>query len=838
MRICSRKTVKMSDSKQNRTSSAKERVPQPRPGKKERRFLKRNFRHAGDESDEVSFTKTPKMGQSDEQVEIQTTMDQVQQWMKSDKSYCPPAITTPLENLAKFDDFEKYGATQEQESRLREIEAQRIMDSLKDASTPILFQDFMNFFGPVNQQNYNYLSSLATQLLSAMSICSHDNQLLVFEHCSELFLSSEYSRSVSALKSRFDKDTKSDEGDSKNSDGTPKLLPHSNAELYCALLDYSTAVLARFAVYGVSDEYWHTRVAGGLARLSAKLKFLLADPKKYAKLSLEDGQDLLAKEEAFEYLGLSKKLHADVPIYDSPGTAALTSKERSNRVAELQGLIKQKDSISKLYFAEMLLVSNWAIDSLKSMLVSVRGSQLHGLSSSAFDICALTYKSGLNGPTILMFQDREGEILGSAQREFVRLSYMGFKLVHQAASAVSNRLTSAPPRTHPSNPDDSVTLNLELSEEQSGGRTRLRDVPLHLHSLVDVITVMVPMMCLQPITIRELHETLQIVGSMATLGRAMAHKSLPLKKFTAFGSLRSTAYVRETGPEWENDVRPLSKSLLAEQRLRILDHNRVYGTDNWNNLPGAAKDRVVSEANEQLKRLEQTVSTWVIEEKAVRVSCVRYVFWVMLACSILVVGGILTGALLGDRLTGVDPFDIATFAWVLAGFVILVCKSLLVAEWPWRDFLLGRVPCRSVSELHTVTGIDSQEILAYLLVQESSSILITKGPYNRPFTIRSEDGFAIDIKAEMRTLISSGIIAIKVTTAEGPALVCLDLRPGLPGRAGIQHLDSLEKDDVVIGCSERPEVFDEDQEVPLRSQRQLRWTRILGVYHKPHKKFR
>ncbi|KAF5485649.1 hypothetical protein CGCF413_v013441 [Colletotrichum fructicola] len=87
----------------------------------------------------------------------------------------------------------------------------------------------------------------------------------------------------------------------------------------------------------------------------------------------------------------------------------------------------------------------------------------------------------------------------------------------------------------------------------------------------------------------------------------------------------------------------------------------------------------------------------------------------MTACGILVVGGITAGLIVGERIPGVDPFNIATFAWVLAAFIILIAKSLSVREWPWRDFLRGQVPCRSVSELHTVTGIDEQRILKYLL---------------------------------------------------------------------------------------------------------------------------
>ena len=99
-----------------------------------------------------------------------------------------------------------------------------------------------------------------------------------------------------------------------------------------------------------------------------------------------------------------------------------------------------------------------------------------------------------------------------------------------------------------------------------------------------------------------------------------------------------------------------------------------------------------------------------------------YVITVLLLCSILAIGGILAGLLVGERITGVDPFGILTFTWLLAGFVILVAKSIRVTcnAWPWRDFLSGEGPFLSVSELHSVTGTKEQDILGYLLSRESS----------------------------------------------------------------------------------------------------------------------
>ncbi|KAK1851926.1 hypothetical protein CCHR01_05440 [Colletotrichum chrysophilum] len=180
----------------------------------------------------------------------------------------------------------------------------------------------------------------------------------------------------------------------------------------------------------------------------------------------------------------------------------------------------------------------------------------------------------------------------------------------------------------------------------------------------------------------------------------------------------------------------------------------------------------------------------------------------MAACGILVVGGILAGLLVGERIPGVDPFNIATFAWVLAAFIILIAKSLSVREWPWRDFLRGQVPCRSVSELHTVTGIDEQSILKYLLANDVLTILTTRGPFNICFTRRSEDGFSIDVKSELRTLMTSGIVVVQVEMATGRGLVCLDLRGGIEGRTSINHIDGPREGERLIGCPDLDDLVD------------------------------
>lgn len=64
------------------------------------------------------------------------------------------------------------------------------------------------------------------------------------------------------------------------------------------------------------------------------------------------------------------------------------------------------------------------------------------------------------------------------------------------------------------------------------------------------------------------------------------------------------------------------------------------------------------------------------------VQCRLYVSAVVALSASLVIGGISIGITVGDRIPGVDPFNITTYCWVLAAFVLLVFKSIRVRDWP------------------------------------------------------------------------------------------------------------------------------------------------------------
>lgn len=268
------------------------------------------------------------------------------------------------------------------------------------------------------------------------------------------------------------------------------------------------------------------------------------------------------------------------------------------------------------------------------------------------------------------------------------------------------------------------------------------------------------------------------------------------------------------------------------------------------------------------------MDSWVITEDSVIIRCRGYVVTVIMLVLLLVLGSMSIPFAVKERISGVDPFQITTFSWLLAGFITIIAKSRYVSEWPWHDFLRGQVVCSGVTDVHEVTGVDPQMIIWYLLHAEHDSILRTRGPYNGMFgqvnmrdtTIEEVDmiktmysavfgrkgqevgGFAIDEPVQLSTMLASGFIILKVLNDKGEHLICVDVRKGTDAAAytrlekemflscmsidkDITELTSLRKaqDGEEVRSPGRRET---NNKILKLSVHEFRWNKMLGVYVK------
>lgn len=264
--------------------------------------------------------------------------------------------------------------------------------------------------------------------------------------------------------------------------------------------------------------------------------------------------------------------------------------------------------------------------------------------------------------------------------------------------------------------------------------------------------------------------------------------------------------------------------------------------------------------------LRSKMDQWIIAEDVIIIKCRLYVFSIILIAAIIILGGMAIPFLVQNRILGVDPFQITSFCWFLAGFITIIAKSRYVSEWPWHDFLRGRVVCNSISAVHDVTRIDSQMILWYLLQEENDNILVTKGPYNGMFgrysglsgtkaeeaeAIKSaymslfgrkgaaQGSFAIDEPVHLSTMLASGFVLLKVLNEKGEHLICMDVRKGTEGEAYTR----LEKEEF-LACMNIDKALPEygsNNSSPARASavsekvlkltvHEFRWNKMLGLY--------
>ena len=236
------------------------------------------------------------------------------------------------------------------------------------------------------------------------------------------------------------------------------------------------------------------------------------------------------------------------------------------------------------------------------------------------------------------------------------------------------------------------------------------------------------------------------------------------------------------------------------------------------------------------------MDTWIFAETSVTVECRLYIFTVLLTSTILICGGLAIPFTVQERIRGVDPFQITTFSWLIVGSLLAIAKGRYVSEWPWHDFLHGRVVCRTVSDLADVTGVRPQTVLTKLLHNESKTTLITRGPYNGMFSRKADHsapGFSIDVAVHLRTMLLSGFVIFKVLSDAGEHLIVLNARKG----ALSAHANESAVSARYLSCLDLGHGFMDTDATDVESSSAksanyvlfltsnfLRWKEVLGLY--------
>ncbi|EKJ73106.1 hypothetical protein FPSE_06719 [Fusarium pseudograminearum CS3096] len=741
----------------------------------------------------------------------------------------------------RYGDLSHYAIRDDDEKCLWELEVTRLIDSLGTAQEPLSTSHGNVLTSAVDTSAFNSLGRLSDQMICALSIYGMDDTVATATSPIDSVGGRSYNRLQERLgqrselahvvgvrdplvtrfrhserHSRIPRPPMQQETQVQGDPVPLESLNDDDAPTYYALVDYITTILVRLLLKGCDRRhvYWLSIVLTTLAKISTKLKVLSHDlpifvEQSLDRFSLHNHNYLDALEQTAE------NPHVDPPLL------------RQEMKDVTTGI---KDNYIVNYVSDMTAVSNWLFRLIWHILTDLNTRNTRGRTTDEFDISASVLTLGSRSLPTLAYQNRPGHISGSSSIVALEMYQRAFNLMIDTVKGI--RWNSVP--------IEQVTkgqCTLSIGVDRA-----LPNQSSEIKSMTEIVSIMVLVSCMDP----SLTEDMVKVCSTVRASNVLPKVSNTVQKYAAFFSFRNVPVESNLQPL--QNSRPLSQSFILKSGnvpISVVP-DRDNAPSRWEFSEAAQKDLHKSES--MRRHVSLSARGWAVDEQAISVSCLKYTVSIMVGCSILVLGGLMAGLFVGSRIDGVDPFNLTMFAWIIAGFIILVSKSLRVGEWNWRDFLKGRVTCRTVHELASVTNLDEQGIIMQLLSSEKEWPLISRGPYNSAFSNTGADGFSVDVKPKIGTLFVSGLLVLEVLMESGPALVCLDIRPHITAGENNEATEGAHRGDIpvqvsrnrmvhaqrvplyALACKDVPQQDEAEKDIVFRQQ-WVTWEKIIGLYN-------
>ncbi|KAF0332617.1 hypothetical protein GQ607_000633 [Colletotrichum asianum] len=669
-----------------------------------------------------------------------------------------------IRDLPNFSDLTPYGGiTEDADEELCNLEARRLV-AIANSDSPIKLQGNEDMLGPADENGYFRLHWLGQRLVQALQICEHDALLVNVEYVDwTSSQTSSYANIQARLLSYFDPAT----GDERFS-GSPLLQGENYQRCHHAMVNYLTAVLVKVILQSFRGNHWVNSIVAVIARISAKVKVIGYDLSAAVEQTLQNGSEArsrIQRREAKndEYLAdnLGYEFQDDINV----------PRHTPNRVG-----------YASKYFLEMDLIHNAIIDMLIDSLTAFAVNNPLAPGVDDFESSIALYESFVTPEQILLCEQRDGGIGAASETGVTRAFTAGFQVCLRVWETLKKEKAS-----HTDISWTSVKWICSYVDGQDNVQPHNRRGAVKLGSMARVITATVPYSMISGTFCASLHKLIDKILFSFGQDNRFALVLVEQPKIICTAILRTSRHQsRRPTARDNNDACPVSETFLLQKRAVAHVGNPIQSdshtrTTSW--IPSNRnKTTTLSDREQAKKSLEAARSEyfkWIIDDNAIIISCKWYAWGSLMACALLVVGGLAVGFTVGDRIHAVDPFNISVFCWVLAGFILLVAKAVRVADWSWSHFLRGQVTCRSVGEVVAVSGIDDQLLIAILLRFDSQLHLHTRGPFNVMFLRKTSDilgGFSIDVPIKMTTAVEGGLIQIKILAEWGIGLVFLSAR--------------------------------------------------------------
>jgi hypothetical protein len=721
-----------------------------------------------------------------------------------------------MSGLPKFHDLTQYEISAEDEGCFWKKEVARLVDTA-NSPLPVDLSGNREWFGNADGNGYTNLHRVTLQLQDALDICIHDNELLLVEHMP----TQADHQSLMNARNRLLRDYDHETGEERFQ--RRLRLAEDNDRYYHALVNYITAMMLRVLLRTMRGALWEEHCIMTVAKFSAKLKILLKNLPKSASTSLRRTEEVRFKK------NYKKEIQEEIGYDDQ--MPEVDSKELKERSRWQPGRLDAE----MRYFIVMKTFNLGISRLLLSVLSNLSSNEDTEMSADLFDTSVLMYEDYIMKHRLsLLCSQRDGTIGAASDQRVIESAAAAFEVCLDVWKSLGGETK-----------DESIKSKEHWTELSwmwtELDRHDFSPRPNHIASSVDLsdmksfITAFVPysMVCGSfPSLLHDMSNNVSLIAD-PTAPVKLVRPKLFLASFT----VRTSAHMsRRMNLFKVNDACDLSRSVLVHDKALARSPTRTilskYADEDETVSDMTLRDRRDAQRKKMGKAMEE-FQTWIIDETTIVIPNKLYAWGFLSAGSLLVLGGLAMGLTVGERIDGVDPLGFTTFCWVLAGFVLLVAKSLRVENWPWSRFFRGQVVCRSVNEVHSVTGMDTQIILAILLRLEPRMILIKRGPFNAVFSKKGADGFAIDVPFNTSTLMEGGVILVKVQSLVGDALV------------GIRS-DLWTKYDSVSPKGENAKaarVVCRDFQDPARllklkgdlytlSSHEIQWFRVLGLFEK------
>lgn len=568
-------------------------------------------------------------------------------------------------NLHRYDDLGAYSIPEMEEQRLWQLEVERLLKAAT-SSEPIIFNS-QGILDCISQDNFQKLSDVADQIACNLSVIVHDNSLInnfdKYKRTDMRF----YKKAKQVLQRMSDDVQGRDEDTLKTK--RPALLTERNRDFYFLLVDYVTSILARYLYRCAASTMWYNLCFATLAKYTTKLKILEKDPVKFASMSLEAAEDLEDEKDQHDFLDFVDRGH--------------------------RSLKDEEPFDPKMVYR---VVETSFRDAIHYIFLHVFGGVLfsHDVKKRPDDIeiCHRVYLTGQQSSHTVLSSDKLGEFAAASDPKQLRYTRAAFDILLSNCRSIAQQKSPNLPADISSLDVASVEWKWDVKSDGASRPTNLNHQPkgqLTMFSIVHAISLLVPLALCDAHTSTEIAILLMCANMHSQMLLNEMVEEYMDEDFISKFSFTTTIHNKTRKPIM------LTKDCLTLKEATILAESVLPGT-NLTDIRPLKRHKRFSGTKNQLEIFNQKMNnavSWKIHEKSVIVSCSTYVWSVLSLSLILVLGGVTVPFTGRVHLQGVDPFNIATFVWLLVAFILLVAQSRYVPYWAWHDFLHRRIVCRN-----------------------------------------------------------------------------------------------------------------------------------------------